>query len=94
MRLTKKDDQALATMSRIASYKPKLAYEFYQHNIFDDEVVNSVVTNFWENVSKAKDNPEEFKKAVVRFSADENTREQFGPLLTWLEVYNSDIKKS
>lgn len=48
MCLTKRDDQTLATMGRLASYKPEMASAFAHSAKFDNSELQQSVVKFWD----------------------------------------------
>lgn len=97
MCLSKRDDQTLATMGRLASYKPEMASAFAHSARFDNAELKDSVVKFWDETIK----PERITSKMVfcrALNQIENETQNIKPydklILHWLESFSDKCNHS
>ena len=91
MCLSKRDDQTLATMGRIASYKPSMASQFAHKANFDNNDLKSSVISFWDDkiTNEGFKDKKSFCSALHKLVSSEYKSEPYNKLIIhWVEAFN------
>lgn len=97
MCLTKRDDQTLATMGRLASYKPEMASAFAHSARFDNADLQQSVVRFWDETIKPErlTNKQAFCNALNEIENNKNNIEHYEKLiLHWVESFSDKCVQS
>ena len=89
MCLSKRDDQTLATMGRIASYKPEVASNFALNADFDNQELRESVKSFWENKFKEEQLRNKKLFCIALSELEAQSEDPYNKLIIhWLEAFN------
>jgi hypothetical protein len=97
MCLSKRDDQTLATMGRIASYKPKMASNFAHQVHFDNDELRESVHKFWDLKIKedGQQDKESFCRALKTIGSVPDSMGPFDKLIVhWLEAFSEKCERT